>query len=76
MVLGGLTIFWFVCRNCVYGCVDVICLSGGFWSVAMLSNSIVVQSGSGICISMWLHVSMTGLIVVISAYSTRGGGWC
>ena len=30
MVLGGLTMFWFVCRNCVYGCVDAICLSGGF----------------------------------------------
>ena len=30
MVLGGLIMFWFVCMNCVYGCVVVMCLSGGF----------------------------------------------
>jgi hypothetical protein len=30
MMLGGLTMFWFVCMNCVYGCVDVMCVSGGF----------------------------------------------
>jgi hypothetical protein len=76
MVLGGLIMFWFVCRKCVYGCVDVMCLSGGFCSEAIRSSIIVVQSGSGVCISIWLHVSMTGLIVVMSAYNIRGGGWC
>ena len=30
MVLDGLTMLWFVCRNCIYGCVGVMCLSGGF----------------------------------------------
>ncbi len=76
MVLGGLIMFWFVCRNCVYGCVDAMCLSGGFCSDVICSNTFVVQSGTGGCISMWLHVSNIGLIVVISAYSIRGGGWC
>ena len=53
-----------------------MCFSGGFWSAAILSKTIVVQSGSGVCVNMWLHVSITGLIVVISAYNTHGGGWC
>ena len=60
----------------MYGCVLVMCLSGGFGSEAIRSKTIVVQSGTGVCISMWLHVLITGLIVVISAYSMRGGGWC
>jgi hypothetical protein len=60
----------------VYGCRVVMCLSGGFWSEAIRSKTAVVQSGSGICISRWLHVSIIGLIVVISAYSICGGGWC
>ena len=68
--------FWFVCRNCVYGCIDVMCLSGGFGSDAIRINTFVVQSGTEGCISMWLHVSINGLIVVISAYNIRGGGWC
>ena len=76
MVLGGLMMSWFVWRNCVYGCMVMMCLSGGFWSVAIRSNTIVVQSGSGVCISIWLHVSIIGLIVVISAYNMREGGWC
>ncbi len=54
----------------------VMCLSGGFWSEAIRSKSVVVQSGSGVCDNMWLHVSMMGLIVVMSAYNIRGGGWC
>ena len=58
----------------MYGCVVVMCLSGGFWSEVMRSKTVVVQSGSGVCINRWLHVSITGLIVVISAYSMRGGG--
>jgi hypothetical protein len=66
----------FVCRNCVYGCGVMICLSGGFGSEAIHSRTIVVQSGSGVCVNIWLHVSITGLIVVISAYNMRGGGWC
>ena len=76
MVVGGLIMFWFVWRNCVYGCMVMMCLSGGFWSEAIRSNTIVVQSGFGICINIWLHVSIIGLIVVISAYNMRGGGWC
>ena len=68
--------FWFVCMNCIYGCMIVMCLSGGFGSDAILSNTFVVQSGTGGCISMWLHVFISGLIVVISAYNIRGGGWC
>jgi hypothetical protein len=54
----------------------MMCLLGRFWSEAMLSNTIVVQSGIGVCISIWLHVSIIGLIVVISAYNMREGGWC
>ena len=53
-----------------------MCLSGGFCSEDILSRSVVVQSGSGICASKWSQVSMTGLIVTISAYNIRGGGWC
>ena len=60
----------------MYGCVVMMCLSGGFWSEVMCSKTVVVQSCSGVCISKWLHVSTIGLIVVISAYSMRGGGWC
>jgi hypothetical protein len=54
----------------------MMCLLGGFWSEAMRSNTIVVQSGTGVYISIWLHVSIIGLIVVISAYNMREGGWC
>ena len=54
----------------------MMCLSGGLGSVAIRSNIVVVQSGIWVCISIWLHVFITGLIVVISAYSIRGGGWC
>ena len=68
--------FWFVCRKCVYGCGVIMCHSGGFGSEAIFSKTIVVQSGVGVCVSIWLHVSNTGLIVVISAYNIRGGGWC
>ena len=74
MVAGGLMMFWFVCMNCVYGCVVKMCLSGGFCSKAIRSNIVVVQSGSGVCINRWLHVSIIGLIVVMSAYSMHGGG--
>ena len=42
MVLVGLMMFWFVCKNCVYGCVDIMCLSGGFWSNAIRSKIVVV----------------------------------
>ena len=62
--------------NCVYGCVVMMCLSGGFGSEAICSKTIVVQSGTGVCVNIWLHVFITGLIVVISAYNMRGGGWC
>ena len=34
-------IFWLVCRNCVYGCVVTMCLSGGFWSEAICSKAVV-----------------------------------
>ena len=74
--LGGWMRFWFVCVNSVYGCVFRMCLSGGFCSVVILFNNVVVQSGVTICDSIWLHVSMFGLMVVISAYNTLGGGWC
>ena len=67
MVLGGLMMCWFVCMNFVYGCVVVICLSGGFCSRAILSRSNVVQFGVGVCVSIWLHVSILGLIVMINA---------
>lgn len=49
--LGGLIRFWFVCVNNVYGCVFSMCLSGGFCNSVIRSNSIVVQSGVGVCIS-------------------------
>ena len=74
--LGGWMRFWFVCVNCVYGCVFRMCLSGGFCNVVICSNNIVVQSGVGVCDSSWLHVSMFGLMVVMSAYNILGGGWC
>ena len=60
MVLGGFIMSRFVCRNCVYGCVVVMCLSGGFGSKAIRSKILVVQSGTGVCISIWLHVFITG----------------
>ena len=53
-----------------------MCLSGGFWSEAIHSKIVVVQFGYGVCVSIWLHVSIVGLIVVISANNMRGGGWC
>ena len=62
--------------NCVYGWIVRICLSGGFCSKAIFSRSIVVQFGFGVCVSMWLHVLISGLIVTIRAYSMRGGVWC
>ena len=73
MVLGGLIRSGLVFLNSVYGCVFRMCLSGGFWRSAIFSRSVVVQSGSGLCISWWLHVSSSGLIVVMSAYNIRGG---
>ena len=51
MVLGGLVMLWFVCKNCAYGCIVVMCLSGGIGSEAIRSRIIVVQSDSGICIT-------------------------
>ena len=60
--------------NCVYGCVARICLSGGFCSKVIFSRSIVVQFGSGICVSIWSHALISGLIVTMSVYSIRGGG--
>jgi hypothetical protein len=60
----------------VYGCMILMCLSGGFWREAIRSKTDVVQSGTWVCINIWWHVSIFGLIVVISAYSMRGGGWC
>ena len=53
-----------------------MCLSGGFCSEDIFFRSVVVQSGSGMCVSKWSHVSITGLIVTMSAYNKRGGEWC
>ena len=53
-----------------------MCISGGFCNVAICSSSIMVQLGVGVCDSIRLHVSGIGLIVVMSAYSILGGGWC
>ena len=53
-----------------------MCRSGGFCSEDIFSRSVGVQSGSGMCVSKWSHVSITGLSVMISAYNKRGGGWC
>ena len=60
----------------MYGCIVVICLSGGFLRVFILSSSIVVQSGLGILISWWLHEFIYGLIVTINANSICGVGYC
>ena len=57
-----------VCLECVF--------QGGFVVLSYYSNSVVVQSGVSVCDSIWLHVSMFGLMVVISAYNILGGGWC
>ena len=76
MVLGGLIRLWLEVMNSVYGCVFWMCLSGGFWRSAIFSRSVVVQSGFGMCVSWWSHVSSNGLIVVMSAYSMHWGGWC
>ena len=62
--------------NSVYGCVCSMCLSGGFCNSVIRSNNVVVQSGVGVCVSSRLHVSMVGLMVVISAYNILGGEWC
>ena len=50
-------------------CGVLICLSGGFCSVVILSNKIEVQYGFEICISWCSHEFMSGLMVVINAYS-------
>ena len=60
--------------NSVYGCILMICLSGGFCSKAIISRSIVVQFGFGICVGIWSHALKSGLMVTIRAYSIRGGG--
>ena len=57
MVLGGLIRFWLVFLNYVYGCGFRMCLSGGFRRSAILSRSVVIQFGLGMCISWWSHVS-------------------
>jgi hypothetical protein len=62
--------------NSVYGCVFRMCLSGGFWRSVIFSRSVVVQSGFGMCVNWWSHVSSNGLIVVMSAYNIHWGGWC
>ena len=67
---------WFVCVNSVHGCMFKMHLSGEFCSVVILFNNVVVQSGVAVCDNSWLHVSMFGLMVVISAYNILGGGWC
>ena len=59
----------------MYGCVVIICLSGGFCSSVICSRIFLVQSGVRIC-HWWSHVSMAGLIVVMSAYNILGGGCC
>ena len=46
----------------------------GVCSVVILFSSDVVQSGVTVCDNIWLHVSMFGLMVVISAYNNLGGG--
>ena len=74
--LVGLIRCWLFCVKSVYGCVRRMCLSGGFCKSVIFSNSVVVQSGVGVSINSWLHVSRIGLMVVISAYSNLGGGWC
>ena len=51
MVLGGLIRFGLLFINSVYGCGFRMCLSGGFWRRAILSRSVVVQSGLGMCIN-------------------------
>ena len=52
----------------------MMCLSGGFCSKVIFSRSVVVQSSSGMCVSNWSHVCITGLIVTMSAYNIRWGG--
>ena len=34
-----------------------MCLSGGFCSEDIFFRSVVVQSGSGMCVSKWSHVN-------------------
>ena len=51
-----------------------ICLSGGFCRRVIWVSSVVVQSGEGVCVNSWLHVSWVGQGVMISAYSILGGG--
>ena len=54
----------------------LMCLSGGFLSVAILSNIVVVQSGLGMFISWCSQECISGLIVVINANSNLGVGCC
>ena len=44
MIVGRFIIFLGLLMNFVYGCSVLICLSGGFLSVDILSNNIEVQS--------------------------------
>jgi hypothetical protein len=73
-VSGGFIRFWLFSVNSMYGCLVKMCLSGGFCSKVIFSSKRVVQSGFGVCVRSWLHVSLSGLIVTISAYRILGGG--
>ena len=54
----------------------LMCLSGGFLSVAILSNSVVVQFGLGMFISWCSQECISRLIVVINENSNLGAGCC
>jgi hypothetical protein len=67
MVCGGFIRFWLFSMNYVYGYLVKMCLSGGFCSKDIFSSNKDVHSGFGVCVRSKLHVSLIGLIVMISA---------
>ena len=54
----------------------LMCLSGGYLSVAILSNSVIVQSGLGMFINWCSQECISGLIVGINENSNLGVGCC
>ena len=75
MVVGGFIIFWLSCSIWVCGCIVLMWFSGGFLRVFSLVRNIEGQSG----FKFWMrcsHVSMFGLMVVISANNMFGVGYC
>ena len=75
IVFGRDILSRYVLWNCVYGCGVSTCLSGGLGSFVIFSNNFEVQSRIGCCCRFMPQSLVEGLIVMIRAYISLGGGW-